>query len=90
MKQQRVTIVQALANNPAIVLPDEVIKKVIEKPIWKYWLLGKSNKKQDASIVISTYNSQLASIVCRVPFLFDGKLLARERQGTYQNKQALK
>jgi putative ABC transport system ATP-binding protein len=86
-EQQRVAIARALANNPAIVLADEVTGNLDGKTkneIMK--LLGKLNAEQDTTIVIVTHDSHVASMTRRMLFLSDGKLLAKEKQGTYQNK----
>jgi len=86
-EQQRVAIARALANNPAIVLADEVTGNLDGKTKLEIIkLLGKLNTEQGTTIVIVTHDSQVASMANRMLFLSDGKILAKEKQGTHQNK----
>jgi len=88
-EQQRVAIARALANNPAIVLADEVTGNLDGKTKLEIVkLLGKLNTEQGTTIVIVTHDSQVASMADRMLFLSDGKLLAKEKQGIHQNKDA--
>jgi putative ABC transport system ATP-binding protein len=90
-EQQRVAIARALANNPAIVLADEVTGNLDGKTKLEIIkLLAKLNIEQGTTIVIVTHDSQVASNASRMLSLNDGKLLAKEKQGTHQNKEALK
>ena len=47
------------------------------------------NTEQDTTIVIVTHDSKVASMAGRILFLSDGKLLAKEKQGTHRNKETL-
>jgi putative ABC transport system ATP-binding protein len=86
-EQQRVAIARALANNPAIVLADEVTGNLDGKTKLEIMrLLGKLNTEQDTTIIIVTHDSKVASMAARILFLSDGKLLAKEKQGTHNNK----
>jgi ABC-type lipoprotein export system ATPase subunit len=86
-EQQRVAIARALANNPAIVLADEVTGNLDGKTKLEIMrLLGKLNTEQDTTIIIVTHDSKVASMAGRILFLSDGKLLAKEKQGTHNNK----
>lgn len=86
-EQQRVAIARALANNPAIVLADEVTGNLDGKTKLEIMrLLGKLNTEQDTTIVIVTHDRKVASMAGRILFLSDGKLLAKEKQGTLRNK----
>ena len=86
-EQQRVAIARALANNPAIVLADEVTGNLDGKTkIEIVKLLGKLNIAQGTTIVIVTHDGQVASMANRILFLSDGKIKAKEKQGKHQNK----
>ena len=85
-EQQRVAIARALANNPAIVLADEVTGNLDGKTKLEILkLLGKLNTEQGTTIIIVTHDSQVASMTSRMLFLSDGKLSAKEKQGTHLN-----
>lgn len=85
-EQQRVAIARALANNPAIVLADEVTGNLDGKTKLEIIkLLGKLNTEQGTTIIIVTHDSQVASMTGRMLFLSDGKLSAKEKQGTHLN-----
>ena len=80
-EQQRVAIARALANNPAIVLADEVTGNLDGKTkIEIVKLLGKLNAEEGTTIVIVTHDSQVASMASRRLFLSDGKMLAKGRK----------
>ena len=79
-EQQRVSIARALANNPAIVLADEVTGNLdgkTKKEIMK--LLAKLNREQNTTIVIVTHDNQVASLTSRMLSISDGKLLEKEK-----------
>jgi len=79
-EQQRVAIARALANNPAIVLADEVTGNLDGKTKTEIMkLLGKLNAEQEITIVIVTHDDNIASMASRILFLSDGKLLAKEK-----------
>jgi ABC-type lipoprotein export system ATPase subunit len=85
-EQQRVAIARALANNPAIVLADEVTGNLDGKTKLEIIkLLGKLNTEQGTTIIIVTHDSQVASMTGRMLILSDGKLSAKEKQGTHLN-----
>ena len=85
-EQQRVAIARALANNPAIVLADEVTGNLDGKTKLEILkLLGKLNTEQGTTIIIVTHDSQVASMTGRMLILSDGKLSAKEKQGTHLN-----
>lgn len=87
-EQQRVAIARALANNPAIVLADEVtgnLDGTTKKEIMK--LLGKLNIEQNTTIIIVTHDNEVASRTSRMLSISDGKLLAKEKKGTHQKLQ---
>lgn len=85
-EQQRVAIARALANNPAIVLADEVTGNLDGKTKLEIIkLLGKLNSEQGTTIVIVTHDGQVASMASRILFLSDGKLAAKEKQGKQRN-----
>ena len=82
-EQQRVAIARALANNPAIVLADEVTGNLDGKTkIEIIKLLGKLNIKEETTIVVVTHDGKVASMASRILFISDGKLLAKEKEGT--------
>jgi putative ABC transport system ATP-binding protein len=88
-EQQRVAIARALANNPAIVLADEVTGNLDGKTKLEIMrLLGKLNMEQNTTIIIVTHDGQVGAMAGRILFLSDGKLLAKEKQGTHRNKRA--
>ena len=83
-EQQRVAIARALANNPAIVLADEVTGNLDGKTKLEVMkLLGELNNEQGTTIVIVTHDSQVASLTSRMLLISDGKLSAREKQVTH-------
>jgi ABC-type lipoprotein export system ATPase subunit len=80
-EQQRVAIARALANNPAIVLADEVTGNLDGKTkLESMRLLCKLNLEQDTTIVVVTHDGQVASMASRILFISDGKLLTREKK----------
>ena len=90
-EQQRVAIARALANNPAIVLADEPTGNLDSKTGYEIVrLLGKLSTDQGTTIIMVTHDSHMASCAGRMLFLSDGRLLAKERQGTHLMKDALK
>jgi putative ABC transport system ATP-binding protein len=89
-EQQRVGIATALANNPAIVLADEPTGNLDSKTKYEIIrLLGKLNIDQGTTIVMVTHDSHMAAHAGKMLFLNDGKLLAKERQGTHLLKKKL-
>ena len=89
-EQQRVGIATALANNPSIVLADEPTGNLDSKAKYEIIrLLGKLNIDQGTTIVMVTHDSHMAAHAGRMLFLSDGKLLAKERQGTHLLKKEL-
>ena len=89
-EQQRVGIATALANNPAIVLADEPTGNLDSKTKYEIIrLLGKLNIDQGTTIVMVTHDSHMAAHAGRMLFLSDGRLLAKERQGTHLSKKEL-
>jgi putative ABC transport system ATP-binding protein len=89
-EQQRVGIATALANNPAILLADEPTGNLDSKTKYEIIrLLGKLNIDQGTTIVMVTHDSHMAAHAGRMLFLSDGRLLAKERQGTHLLKKEL-
>lgn len=90
-EQQRVAIARALANNPSIVLADEPTGNLDVKTKYEFIrLLGELNSEQGTTIIMVTHDSHIAARAGRMLFLSDGKLLAKEKQGTQLSKDALK
>ena len=84
-EQQRVAIARALANNPAIVLADEVTGNLdgkTKKEIMK--LLGKLNSEQKTTIIIVTHDNQVASLTSRMLSINDGRILSKEKKGLHK------
>ncbi len=89
-EQQRVAIARAMANNPAIILGDEPTGNLDTKTKYDIVrLLGKLNIEQGTTIIMVSHDSQIAARAGRMLFLNDGKLLAKERQGTHVLKKEL-
>jgi len=89
-EQQRVAIARALANNPAIVLADEPTGNLDSKTGYEIIrLLGKLNIDQGTTIVMVTHDNNIGSRASRMLFLNDGKILAKEKQGTHIMKKEL-
>ena len=89
-EQQRVAIARALANNPAIVLADEPTGNLDTKTKYEIVrLLGKLNIDQGTTIIMVTHDSHIATLAGRMLSLSDGKLLAKEKQGTQLLKKEL-
>jgi len=89
-EQQRVAIARALANSPAIVLADEPTGNLDSKTGYEIVkLLGKLNIDQGTTIIMVTHDSRMASCTGRMLFLSDGRLLAKEKQGTHLLKKEL-
>jgi len=89
-EQQRVAIARALANNPTIVLADEPTGNLDSKTGYEIVsLLGKLNIDQGTTIIMVTHDSRMASRAGRMLFLSDGRLLAKEKQGTHLLKKEL-
>jgi putative ABC transport system ATP-binding protein len=89
-EQQRVAIARALVNNPTIVLADEPTGNLDSKTGHEIIrLLGKLNIDQRTTIIMVTHDSFIASRAGRMLFLNDGKLLAKEKQGTHLLKREL-
>jgi putative ABC transport system ATP-binding protein len=90
-EQQRVAIARALANNPSIVLADEPTGNLDAKTKYEVIrLLGKLNTEQGTTIIRVTHDGQIAAHAGRMLFLNDGRLLAKEKQGTHLAKDTLK
>jgi len=89
-EQQRVAIARALANDPAIVLADEPTGNLDKKTKYEIIrLLGKLNTDQGTTVIMVTHDSHIAAQSERMLFLSDGKLLAKEKQGTHLMKKKL-
>ncbi|HUW47203.1 MAG TPA: ATP-binding cassette domain-containing protein [Patescibacteria group bacterium] len=87
-EQQRVAIARALANSPAIILADEPTGNLDTKAKYEIVrLLAKLNIDQGTTIVMVTHDSHMAARASRMLFLNDGKLLAKEKQGTHLLKK---
>jgi len=87
-EQQRVAIARALANSPAVILADEPTGNLDAKAKYEIVrLLAKLNIDQGTTIIMVTHDSQMAARAGRMLFLNDGKLLAREKQGTHVLKK---
>jgi putative ABC transport system ATP-binding protein len=89
-EQQRVAIARALANNPAIVLADEPTGNLDTKAKYEIVkLLGTLNVEQGTTIIMVTHDNHIASRADRMLSLYDGKLLAKEKQGTHLREKPL-
>jgi len=87
-EQQRVAIARALANKPSIILADEPTGNLDSKTgqhIMK--LLGLLNYKIGTTIIVVTHDQKMASLTGRILFLEDGKLLKKEKKGTYLGRK---
>jgi len=89
-EQQRVAIARALANDPTIVLADEPTGNLDTKTKYEIVrLLGTLNIDQGTTIIMVTHDSHIAAHAGRILSLHDGKLLAKEKQGTHLLKKEL-
>jgi putative ABC transport system ATP-binding protein len=89
-EQQRVAIARALANNPTIVLADEPTGNLDSKAKYEtVRLLSKLNIDQGTTIIMVTHDSHIAAHAGRMLSLYDGKILAKEREGTHLLKREL-
>lgn len=86
-EQQRVAIARALANNPAIILADEPTGNLDAKTKYEIVkLLGKLNSEEGTTIIMVTHDRQVGSRAGKMLFLSDGKLLKKEKKGSYSMK----
>jgi len=86
-EQQRVAIARALANNPAIVLADEPTGNLDVKTKNEIMrLLCKLNTEQGTTIIVVTHDIKVGDRANRMLFLNDGKLLKKEKKGSYSMK----
>jgi len=89
-EQQRVAIARALANDPAIVLADELTGNLDTKTKYEIVrLLGTLNIDQGTTIIMVTHDSHIAARAGRMLSLYDGKLLPKEKEGTHLLKREL-
>jgi putative ABC transport system ATP-binding protein len=89
-EQQRVAIARALANDPSIILADEATGNLDAKTKYEIVrLLAKLNIDQGTTIIMVTHDSHMAARASRMLFLNDGRLLAKEKQGTHLLKKEL-
>ena len=83
-EQQRVAIARALANEPSIILADEPTGNLDSQTKYEIIkLLAELNTDHGTTIVMVTHDSHIAAHAGRMLFLSDGRLLAKERQGTH-------
>jgi putative ABC transport system ATP-binding protein len=83
-EQQRVAIARALANEPSIILADEPTGNLDSQTKYEIIkLLAELNNDHGTTIVMVTHDSHIAAHAGRMLFLSDGRLLAKERQGTH-------
>jgi len=89
-EQQRVAIARALANDPTIVLADEPTGNLDTKTKYEIVrLLSTLNIDQGTTIIMVTHDSHIATRAGRMLSLYDGKLLAKEKEGTHLLKKEL-
>jgi len=81
-EQQRVAVARALANNPSIMLCDEITGNLDTKTgeeILK--LLRELNKEQRQTFVIVTHNPTVARSTDRIAYMRDGAVIEEESLG---------
>jgi len=86
-EQQRVAIARALANNPTIILADELTGNLDGKTKYEIMkLLVKLNTSQGTTIVVVTHDNQIAAETERVLRLKDGRI-EKERAGNLAKRK---
>jgi putative ABC transport system ATP-binding protein len=86
-EQQRVAIARALANDPAIILADELRGNLDSQCKYEIIrLLANLNINQGTTIIMVTHDSHMAAQTERLLFLTDGKI-TKEKKGLHLTKK---
>ncbi|MCD6572525.1 MAG: ABC transporter ATP-binding protein [Thermoplasmata archaeon] len=87
-EQQRVAIARAFANKPSIILADEPTGNLDSKTGKHIMeLLGRLNYNIGTTIIVVTHDYKMASLTGRILFLQDGRILKKEKEGTYLGRK---
>ena len=84
-EQQRVAIVRALVNQPAILLADEPTGNLDPQTAWDIMMLLQEVNKFGTTVVVVTHNNDVVDLMQkRVITLEEGRLVRDEKKGSYQ------
>lgn len=87
-QQQRVALCRALANNPLVILADELTGNLDSKSSGEIMKLLKELNEKGNTIIMVTHEHDIAAYASRILSLHDGKIIKDERK-TEQAKRAV-
>ena len=79
-QRQRVAIARALINNPAIIMADEPTGNLDTKSSYEIMDIFKYLNDQGKTVVMVTYEPDIAEQTKRILMMRDGKLVSDERR----------